>query len=99
MASDSKLSDDEIRAAARRWLGVHGKSYVSAVDDFLPGELSRERDGLAERLRQWTPERLADDELPPGFAKTQSRIEAEQKLELAGFEPLVETKRPYGGAD
>ena len=91
MADDPRLSDDEVRAAARRWLIVPGRTYTSIVDSLLPGELSRERVGLAERLLEWTPDRLAAENLPPYFASTQARMEAEDALALAGFEPHGKT--------
>jgi integrase len=93
MADDPRLSDDEVRAAARRWLMVPGRTYTSIVDSLLPGELSRERVGLAERLLEWTPDRLAAEDLPPYFASTQARMEAEDALALSGFEPQIESKR------
>ena len=37
MASDTRLSDDDIRAAARVWFRNFGSGFRSLVDDLKPG--------------------------------------------------------------
>ena len=90
MAEDTRLTDDEVRAAARVWLSYDGRQHIAAIDRMTPAELSKTRADVGKRQLEWTAERLADEELPPGFASTQARLEAEEALERAGFEPTIE---------
>lgn len=92
MADDARLTDEEIRAAARQWLAYDGRQHTAAIDRMSPAELSKARADIGERRLEWSPERLADEEMPPSFATTQARLEAEDALERSGFEPTIERK-------
>lgn len=87
MAEDERVSDEDIRAAARHWLSQPYWQQLLAdrVDGKLPGDLRRESEDLPRRLLE-----LATDEefgVTPLWAR---RHEADAALQDAGYPPQMD---------
>lgn len=82
MAEDDRLSDEDIRAAARHWLAQdHWKDQISrSLDGRAPGDLRREHHDIPRQLLE-----LDTDEQSGVTPQWARRHEAAAALETAGY--------------
>jgi integrase len=84
LASNTRITDEDIQAAARRWLSSPSWTRIltNRVDDLLPGNLRFEHEALPDRLLELD----AEDPEHRMSKKCARRFEALAALESAGYQ-------------
>ena len=84
MADDSSFSDDDIRAAARKWFNAVGTGFREMVAELPPGQFQKWSKIYADRFLNPAP-----DEIDRTSTHNQRLLAAIDSFEFAGYEMPV----------